>query len=226
MLRILCLFLLLAVPATSLEARESPRPVLVLGDSLSAAYGIPVDSGWVNLLRTRLKESGAVADVVNASISGETTSGGLARIESLLAEHKPVLVLVELGANDALRGLPLGTPKQNLSRMIRLAMDSGAAVLLIGTEIPTNYGPQYRDGLRDMYRDLAAEFNVPLVPFLLEGVALDDSLMQPDGLHPTAAAQPMVLANVLPVVMKALGGKLGTGNRGSQEAASAVPKRD
>ena len=180
------------------------HPVLVLGDSLSAAYGIPADSGWVNLLRTRLKESSPSRDVVNASISGETTSGGLSRIEKLLADNKPALVLVELGANDALRGLPLSTPKQNLSHIIRLAKDSGAAVLLIGTEIPTNYGPQYRDGIRDMYRALATEFNVPLVPFLLHGVALDDTLMQPDGLHPTAAAQPKVLENVLPAVEKAL----------------------
>lgn len=176
----------------------------MLGDSLSAAYGIAADSGWVHLLRTRLHQFKPARDVVNASISGETTSGGLARIEKLLAEHKPALVLVELGANDALRGLPLSTPKQNLAQIIRLAKDSGATVLLIGIEIPTNYGPQYRDGLRDMYRDLAADFNLPLVPFLLDGVALDESLMQPDGLHPTAAAQPRVLENVLPAVEKAL----------------------
>ncbi len=182
-----------------------------MGDSLSAAYGIPAESGWVNLLRTRLGQSGTARDVVNASISGETTSGGLARIEKLLVEHKPALVLVELGANDALRGLPLTTPKENLAHIIRLAKDSGAAVLLIGTEIPTNYGPQYRDGLRDMYRDLAAEFNVPLVPFLLDGVALDETLMQPDGLHPTAAAQHLVLENVLPVVERVLQRGVGSG---------------
>lgn len=187
-------------------------PVLVLGDSLSAAYGIAADSGWVTLLRTRLRDSSPAREVVNASISGETTAGGLARIEKLLAKHKPALVLIELGANDALRGLPLSTPRQNLSRIIRLVGDSGAAVLLIGTEIPTNYGPQYRDGLRDMYRGLAAEFNVPLVPFLLEGIALDDTLMQADGLHPTAAAQPRVLENVWPELRKALG-KAGVGNR-------------
>lgn len=213
MLRILFLFLLLAVQTSSLQASESAHPVLVLGDSLSAAYGIQADSGWVNLLRARLGQSSPARDVVNASISGETTSGGLARIEKLLAEHKPALVLVELGANDALRGLPLSTPKQNLARIIGLAKDSGAAVLLIGTEIPTNYGPQYRDGLRDMYRGLASEFNVPLVPFLLDGVALDDKLMQPDGLHPTAAAQPRVLKNVWPELQKALVGKPGVGSR-------------
>ena len=204
MSRILCLFVLLVVQSSSLWAKDPPRPVLVLGDSLSAAYGIPADSGWVTLLRNRLKDSIPARDVVNASISGETTSGGLARVESLLSDHKPALVLIELGANDALRGLPLSTPRANLSRIITLAVASGAKVLLIGIEIPINYGPQYRDGLRVMYRDLAAEFNVPLVPFLLEGVALDETLMQADGLHPTAAGQPRVLENVLPAVEKVL----------------------
>ncbi|MEO7935403.1 MAG: arylesterase [Dokdonella sp.] len=204
MSRILCLFLLLAVQSSSLWAKEPLRPILVLGDSLSAAYGIPADSGWVTLLRNRLKVSTPARDVVNASISGETTAGGLARVEKLLSDHKPALVLIELGANDALRGLPLSTPTENLSRIISLATDSGAKVLLIGIEIPINYGPQYRDGLRLMYRDLAAKFNVPLVPFLLEGVALDESLMQADGLHPTAAGQPRVLENVLPALEKVL----------------------
>ena len=187
-----------------LWAKEPLRTILVLGDSLSAAYGIPADSGWVTLLRNRLKVSTPARDVVNASISGETTAGGLARVEKLLSDHKPALVLIELGANDALRGLPLSTPTENLSRIITLATDSGAKVLLIGIEIPINYGPQYRDGLRLMYRDLAAKFNVPLVPFLLEGVALDESLMQADGLHPTAAGQPRVLENVLPALEKVL----------------------
>ena len=195
-MRILFLFLLLALQSSSSWAKEPAAPILVLGDSLSAAYGIPADSGWVSLLRKRLLDSAQARDVVNASISGETTAGGLARVEKLLSDHKPALLLIELGANDALRGLPLRTPKENLSRIITLAKRSGAGVLLIGIEIPINYGPQYRDGLRDMYRDLAAEFNLPLVPFLLEGIALDDSLMQADGLHPTAAAQPRVLENV------------------------------
>ncbi|MEP6880709.1 MAG: arylesterase [Dokdonella sp.] len=204
MSRILCLILLLAVQSSSLFAKEPQRPVLVLGDSLSAAYGIPADSGWVTLLRNRLKNSMPARDVVNASISGETTSGGLARVEKLLSDHKPALLVIELGANDALRGLPLSTPTANLSRIITLAMDSGSKVLLIGIEIPINYGPQYRDGLRVMYRDLAAKFNVPLVPFLLEGIALDENLMQADGLHPTAAGQPRVLENVLPALEKVL----------------------
>lgn len=176
----------------------SPQPVLVLGDSLSAAYGIRPESGWVSLLRDRLQQARPVRDVVNASISGETTSGGLARLGKLLADHRPALVVVELGANDALRGLPLSAPRANLARIIELSRQAGARVLLVGIEIPTNYGPQYRDGLRNLYRDLAAEFNLPLVPFLLEGVALDPQLMQDDGLHPTAAAQPRVLENVWP----------------------------
>ena len=196
------MFVLLSwVPAQVLGA---PRPVLVLGDSLSAGYGIEPESGWVNLLRERLQKGDPARDVVNASISGETTAGGLARIEKLLGDHRPALVVLELGANDALRGLPLSAPRQNLTRIIELSRKAGARVLLVGIEIPVNYGPQYRDGLRNLYRDLATEFKLPLVPFLLDGVALDPELMQADGLHPTAAAQPRVLANVLPAVEKAL----------------------
>lgn len=184
-------------------------PVLVLGDSLSAAYGINSDSGWVNLLHERLQLTQPQRAVINASISGETTAGGLARLEALLKEHQPDLVVVELGANDALRGLPITAPRENLVRILNLVRDAGARALLIGTEIPINYGPQYRDGLRSMYRDLSEEFNVPLVPFLLEGVALDPALMQDDGLHPVAAAQPRLLENVWPALEKALSGMPG-----------------
>lgn len=178
--------------------------VLVLGDSLSAAYGIKADAGWVSLLRERMQQAQPPHEVVNASISGETTAGGLARLGKLLDEHQPKLVIVELGANDALRGLPISAPRENLSRIVSLSRDAGARVLLLGIEIPVNYGPQYRDSLRSMYRDLAAEFKLPLVPFLLEGVALDPELMQADGLHPTAAAQPRLLENVWPAIEKAL----------------------
>jgi len=178
--------------------------VLVLGDSLSAAYGIRADQGWVSLLRSRLQQDEPARDVVNASISGETTAGGLARLPKLLADHKPALVVVELGANDALRGLPIAAPRANLQRIIELTRESGARVLLLGIEIPVNYGPQYRDSLRAMYRDLATDFNLPLVPFLLDGVALDPQLMQEDGLHPTATAQPRLLDNVWPALAQAL----------------------
>ncbi|ANB16507.1 Acyl-CoA thioesterase I [Dokdonella koreensis DS-123] len=186
------------------SARAAPGPVLVLGDSLSAAYGIPAASGWVSLLTERLRTAPESREVVNASISGETTAGGLARLPKLLADHRPALVVVELGANDALRGLPIAAPRENLSRIIEQSREAGARVLLLGIEIPVNYGPQYRDSLRAMYRDLAADFNLPLVPFLLDGVALDPDLMQADGLHPTAAAQPTLLENVWPALEKAL----------------------
>lgn len=134
--------------------------------------------------------------VINASISGETSSGGLARLDALLAEHKPALVLIELGANDALRGLTIDEPTRNLTTIIERSRKADAKVLLIGIEIPINYGPQYRDRLRIMYQGLAKQFKLPLVPFLLEGVALDPSLMQADGLHPTATAQPHVFETV------------------------------
>lgn len=190
--------------SASAFAAPGNGPVLVLGDSLSAAYGLRSDAGWVTLLHGRLQQAPIPREVVNASISGETTAGGLARLPKLLADHKPALVVVELGANDALRGLPLSAPRDNLRRIVTLSTGAGASVLLVGTEIPINYGPQYRDGLRSMYRDLAGDFNLPLVPFLLEGIALDPDLMQADGLHPTAQAQPKVLDNVLPAIEKAL----------------------
>ncbi|MGB0135392.1 arylesterase [Dokdonella sp.] len=204
MLRNILLLLFVVLHSSSLLADSPARPVLVLGDSLSAAYGINTDQGWVTLLRDRLQQAQPERGVVNASISGETTAGGLARLENLLTEHKPALIVVELGANDALRGLPLSAPRENLSRILQLSSDADARVLLVGTEIPINYGPQYRDGLRSMYRDLSEEFNVPLVPFLLEGVALDPARMQDDGLHPTAEAQPDLLENVWPALEKTL----------------------
>jgi len=185
-------------------AAAEPRPLLVLGDSLSAAYGIAPQEGWVALLGERLKSAKPIRKVVNASISGDTTAGGLARLPALLAEHKPALVVVELGANDGLRGLPLAQARANLASALTAIRGAGAHALLVGIELPVNYGPQYRDGLRAMYRGLAEEFNVPLVPFLLEGVALDPDLMQDDGLHPKAAAEPRVLDTVWAVLQPAL----------------------
>jgi acyl-CoA thioesterase-1 len=178
--------------------------VLVFGDSLSSAHHIAVESGWVHLLELRLRQSQDPRPVVNASISGETTAGGLARLPKALADSKPALVVVELGANDGLRGLPIAEIRANLTQIIRACQDAGAAVVLLGIELPINYGPQYRDGLRAMYRDLAAEFNLPLVPFLLDGVALNPDLMQDDGLHPKAEGEPKVLDNVWPVLGPAL----------------------
>jgi acyl-CoA thioesterase-1 len=191
-----------AVAATAPAARNGP--ILVLGDSLSAAHRIPPESGWVHLLEQRLQAGAGKPRVVNASISGETTAGGLARLPKLLADEKPALVLVELGANDGLRGLPLAEIRANLTRILDGIRAAGARAVLLGIELPVNYGPQYRDGLRQMYRDLAGEFNAPLLPFLLDGVALDPDLMQDDGLHPKAEGEPRVLDNVWTVLEPAL----------------------
>jgi acyl-CoA thioesterase-1 len=201
MLRIL--FVLLSSFAAAVAA-AAPRPVLVLGDSLSAAYGLSPKEGWVALLDERLAAAKPLRNVVNASISGETSAGGLARLPALLKEHAPALVVVELGANDGLRGLPLAQLRANLAKILEAVRGAGAHAVLVGIELPVNYGPQYRDGLRELYRGLAGEFNVPLVPFLLEGVALDPALMQDDGLHPRAAAEPRVLENVWKVLEPAL----------------------
>ena len=203
-LKILALFGLLAGVSPPLHAAN--QTILVLGDSLSAAYHIPAESGWVALLGERLKahDPSHVRAVVNASISGETTSGGLARLPALLATHKPGVVLVELGANDGLRGLPIEEIRANLERIVASCRDQGTKVVLIGIELPINYGPQYRAGLRAVYRDIARDFNVPLVPFLLDGVAEDATLMQDDGLHPLPAAEPKLLDNVWPLLRVAL----------------------
>ncbi|WP_133819756.1 arylesterase [Tahibacter aquaticus] len=200
MRRFLILVLLL-VPLFCFAAPAAKTgTVLVLGDSLSAAHGIAADAGWVTLLQQRLARQTPTRAVVNASISGETSAGGLARLPRLLAEHKPALVLLELGANDGLRGLPLSELRANLVQLLQHVRAAKAQAVLLGIELPVNYGPQYRDGLRQLYRDVAVEFNVPLVPFLLEGVALDPNLMQDDGLHPTAAAQPKLLETVWTVL--------------------------
>jgi len=189
-----------AFSAQAAPSISSAGPALVLGDSLSSAHRIAPAAGWVHLLEQRLREQGTPREVVNASISGETTSGGLARLPKLLAEHRPALVIVELGANDGLRGLPLAEIRTNLKSILIAARAAGARSALLGIELPINYGPQYRDGLREMYRGLAREFNVPLVPFLLDGVAQNPDLMQDDGLHPKAEGEPKVLENVWAVL--------------------------
>lgn len=176
----------------------SAQSVLVLGDSLSAAYGMPAEQGWVALMRQRLELRTPGLDVVNASISGETTQGGLTRLPSLLERHRPGLVLVELGANDGLRGTPLPVIRQNLEQLISLSQAGGARVLLIGVRLPPNYGPRYSEGFFNLFVEVSESLQVPRVPFLMEGVALDRGLMQDDGLHPNAAAQPRLLDNVWP----------------------------
>ena len=171
----------------------SDRTILVLGDSLSAAYGLSADQGWVALLQKRLHERGYGYEVVNASVSGETTSGGLQRLPRALELHKPGIVILELGANDGLRGLPLATASGNLRRMVGLARQANARVLLVGMKIPPNYGPRYTEEFAQMFSDIARSSDLPLVPFLLQSVALDPSRMQADGLHPNARGEPAVL---------------------------------
>ncbi len=192
-LLLLILFFLAAAPASAGE-----RTILVLGDSLSAAYGIPRDRGWVALLEKRLAAEGYDYSVANASISGEITSGGLARIGKVLAQTRPAVVILELGANDGLRGLPVAEMKKNLAAMIARAKKAGARVLLVGMRMPPNYGPDYTEAFASAYAELARRERLALVPFMLEGIAAQPSLFQADGLHPTAAGQPLLLDNIWP----------------------------
>ena len=170
--------------------------MLVLGDSLSAEYGLSRGSGWVALLDKGLKAQKIDTDIVNASISGETSSGGRTRLPALLAKYHPDIVVIELGANDGLRGLPVAAAEANFRAMLAQASTAGARVLLIGMHLPPNYGRTYGDSFFAMYGKLAHEFHAPLVPFMLEGVA--DTSFQADRLHPTAAAHPTILGNIWP----------------------------
>lgn len=174
------------------------RTIVVLGDSLSAGYGIGVKEGWVNLLAQRLASEGYGYKVVNASVSGETTQGGVARLPRVLELHKPEIVVIELGGNDGLRGLPLAASRDNLQRAITIARNAKARVLLVGMMIPPNYGQRYGQEFRDMFTQLAARNSVALVPFLLDEVALNADLMQDDGIHPNAKGQPRMLENLWP----------------------------
>jgi acyl-CoA thioesterase-1 len=182
----------------SAAASAAERTLLVFGDSLSAAYGLRSDEGWVAKLQKRLADEGYGYRVVNASSSGETTAGGKARLARALETHDPQVVILELGANDGLRGLPVKDARENLAAMIRSIQQRKASVLLAGILIPPNYGARYAQSFAEMFPALAREFRVPLVPFLLEGIALDERMMQADGLHPNAAGQPRVLENVWP----------------------------
>ena len=178
--------------------------LLVLGDSLSAGYNIDLDQGWVQLLQQRLKDQGYGHSVVNASMSGETTGGGLNRLPRALALHRPVVVVVELGGNDGLRALPLAMVRANLEQIIGLSKQAGAEVVLVGIRVPPNYGQEYSEGFYAMYGELARQQGLFLAPFALEGIALDSNMMQPDGIHPVAAAQPRLLENIWPAIRAAL----------------------
>jgi acyl-CoA thioesterase-1 len=184
--------------AASASAYSAPKTVLVLGDSLSAEYGLARGSGWVALLEQRLKAEKIDAKIVNASISGETTSGGRTRLPALLNQYRPNLVVIELGANDGLRGLPVASAEDNLRSMVSLAKDKHAKVLLVGMRMPPNYGRAYTERFFGMYKSLSTQLKAPLVPFMLEGVADQPKLFQTDRLHPTAAAHPIILANIWP----------------------------
>ncbi len=197
---ILTISVAIAFPLTGVAG--GTERIMVFGDSLSAAYGMDPKDGWVNLLQSRLKSEGVT--VVNASVSGETSRGGLNRLKSDLARHKPGIVLLALGANDGLRGLPLAETRKNLQSMIDQIRLANATVVLIGIQIPPNYGIEYAQQFRDLYFELAKRNNIPPPPFLLEGIADKLELFQADRLHPKVEAQPAILENVFPVIRKAL----------------------
>jgi acyl-CoA thioesterase-1 len=202
MRKLVALFVLLLGSATN--GSESPT-VLVFGDSLSAGYGIDVDQSWATLLQARLERQGYEHRVINASISGETTEGGAARIERALGNFNPALIILELGGNDGLRGFPASRMKGNLGKIISTSKTSGAAVVLLGIRIPPNYGRRYTDAFENVYRELASEYEVPWIQFFMDNVVLNEELMQDDGIHPNAAAQPILLDNVWPIVLESLG---------------------
>lgn len=189
---------LVITPVSAFAAQANAFRLMVLGDSLSASYGIAQQSGWVSLLADRLDQQGFPVEVINAAISGDTTAGGRSRLGAALERHQPDLVLLELGGNDGLQGLPVKAMRANLDAMIEQAHASGAKVLLLGIKIPPNYGKRYTEAFERAFVEVAKDNDVPLVPFILDQVATDPRLMQDDGIHPTAAAQKQILDNVWP----------------------------
>lgn len=195
--RVLCVLVLLC---TALPARADAPIWLVLGDSISAGYGIEVSRGWVALLQERLKNAGYPARIVNASVSGDTSAGGLARLPALLARHQPQVVIIELGGNDGLRGLPIAKLRDNLAQIVQLTRKAGAQPVLMQMRIPRNYGPAYSQQFEDSYAQLAQERRVPLAPFLMDRFALDPKAFQDDGIHPAVAVQGQMLDTVWPTL--------------------------
>jgi acyl-CoA thioesterase-1 len=194
----------LIVSLMSMTAIAKPPIILVLGDSISAGYGIEVEEGWVALLQKKLLAGNRNYRISNASISGDTTAGGLARIDPILTADKPAILLLQLGANDGLRGLSPVQMKNNLAEIIRRAQKAGAKVILLGMKIPPNYGKRYIDMFYNVYPQLAKELDIPLVPFILEDIALNKDLMQADGLHPNAKAQPILADKIEPYLFPLL----------------------
>ena len=205
MRRLLTLFVLLMA---AIAQGAQPPTVLVFGDSLSAGYGIDVDQSWTSLLQERLRNQGYEHRVVNASISGETTEGGATRIDAALENFSPDLIILALGGNDGLRGFPPARMKGNLERIIQRSQASGAAVVLLGIRIPPNYGPRYTAAFESVYREVAEALDVKWIEFFMEGIALNDELLQTDRIHPNAAAQPILLENAWPIISAALDGAL------------------
>jgi acyl-CoA thioesterase-1 len=193
----LCSIGLFGLPVS---AQQQSPTLLVFGDSLSAGYRMPIENGWVSLLDDKIKMLGIDYKVVNASVSGETTDGGLSRLPATLATHKPAIVILELGGNDGLRGIPVANIKRNLITMVQMSQEVGAKVILAGMQIPPNYGPRYTDPFTAQFEEIAQDLGLPLIPFLIDGIAQQAELMQDDGIHPKAEAQGMVLDNVWPIL--------------------------
>jgi len=198
------LITLIALLTASVAQGNGSPTILVFGDSLSAGFGIDVDQSWTALLQSRLEKQGYEHRVVNASISGETTEGGAARINAALRTFAPELIILELGGNDGLRGLPPARMKGNLETIIRRSKASGAEVVLLGIRIPTNYGTRYTAAFEGVFREVASDFDVEWIEFFMEGVAMNDELLQSDRIHPNAAAQPILLDNAWPIISAAL----------------------
>ena len=196
---------LLAMGTAAATQVQQQKNVLLMGDSISAAYGMSLHQGWAARLQTRLTDHGGGWRVINASISGETSAAANARLPALLESHRPAIVIIELGGNDGLRGYPIAQMLQNLEQMVLRSRRAGAEVLLLGMEIPPNYGARYTRMFRDSYAQLAARQQVALVPFLLEGVATEAELMQEDGIHPRVEAQQILLDTVWPKLLPLLG---------------------
>lgn len=192
------------VSLMSMSVLANQPIIVVLGDSISAGYGIEVDEGWVALLRKKLIETNRNYNISNASISGDTSAGGLARIDQILTAQKPDIILLQLGANDGLRGLSPVQMKKNLAEIVRRAQKAGAKVILLGMKIPPNYGKRYVDMFYNVYPQLAKELDIPIVPFILEDIALNKDLMQADGLHPNAEAQPILVNKIEPYLFPLL----------------------
>jgi acyl-CoA thioesterase-1 len=198
------LFLILLMLCGAAQSSDDPT-ILIFGDSLSAGYGIGVDQSWATLLQSRLESQGYEHRVVNASISGETTEGGVARIAAALERFQPALIVLELGANDGLRGFPVDRLRSNLEKIVITSKDSGVAVVLLGIRIPPNYGTRYTEAFENTFRQVADEHDIPWIEFFMEGIALNEELLQADGIHPNLEAQALLLENAWPIIMASLG---------------------